>query len=196
MKYNDDNKEFIAFQSGDKGGYVHLFRRFYRSLCLFGTQFNLTKEEAEEAAQDVLLQAWYKRSNFESLGKLSAFLYVSMRNASLNLLDKNIRLRNNQKHYHSVTAESYDLNGDQFSKMVYAETLNRLREVFNNLPPQCAKVMTLHLLEGYSIDEVSKEMGITASTVYVQKKKGLDYLKSILSPEDFFVVCLLVYGFL
>lgn len=197
MEFNkDDKQDFAAFKSGDDAGYIHLFRRFYHPLCLFALQFKISKEDAEEVVQDILHQLWYKKNDFDSLNKLASFLYVSTRNATLNRLDRNRRLLKNQEQFHVESAASDILNAEQFQNMVYAETLSQLHEAFKKLPAQCAKVMTMLYLEGHTVAEVVEQLQITASTVYVQKKKGIDYLKEYLKPEDYFLITLLLSGFL
>ncbi len=191
----DDTESFINFKSGDDLGYERLFKRFYQPLCLFAMQYKITREEAEEVIQDVLLQLWYKRKDFDSLQRMSAFLYVSTRNATLNILDKNRRLLTNQEAYLKQDLMDIGLNPEQFQKMVYAETVSQLHHILKKLPNRCAQVIALLYLEGYSVPEVVAELNITAATVYVQKKKGLDLLREILKSQDYFLISLMLAGF-
>ncbi|MDR2283985.1 MAG: sigma-70 family RNA polymerase sigma factor [Sphingobacterium sp.] len=196
MEFNkDDTQDFAAFKSGDDAGYVQLFRRFYQPLCLFALQFKINKEDAEEVVQDVLHQLRNKKEDFDSLSKLASFLYVSTRNATFNRLDRNNRQIKNQARFYLESETPDVLNAEQFQKMVYAETIGQLHEAFKKLPSQCAKVMTMLYLEGHTVAEVVEQLQITASTVYVQKKKGIDYLKEYLKPEDYFLITLLLSGF-
>lgn len=196
MEFNkDDNSSFVAFKAGEDNGYERLFHRFYQPLCLFALQYKVTREEAEEIAQDVLLQLWYKRNDFDSLQKMSSFLYISTRNATFNLLDKNKRLLTNKDAYHSQDATAEVLNPEQFQKLVYAETVNQLHAILQQLPRRCAQVIALLYLEGYSVPEVVEELKITAATVYVQKKKGIELLKKIMKNQDYFLLSLLLSGF-
>jgi len=196
MKTNLNEEEYFdAFRLGDEESYVTLFHRFYRSLCLFGLQFGISREEAEEAAQDVLLQLWYKRSDFDSFSKMSSFLCVSMRNATFNTIDKNKRIYKNQERYFAEASASDALSEEQFKRMVYAETLAQLHTAFQKLPNQCSEVMRMLFLEGHTVAEVAETLAITPSTVYVQKKKGVDQLRSILKAEDYFLITLLLAGY-
>ncbi len=45
------------------------------------------------------------------------------------------------------------------------------------LPAACAKVLRFHI-EGWDVKEIAQKLGKSQSTVYTQKQKAIDVLKS------------------
>lgn len=194
----EELKQFERFRIGDVANYEQLFHRYYQPLCLFALQFKIKKEEAEEIVQDVLLQLWNKKNDFQDIDKMRAFLYVSTRNATFNLLDKNKRqLRNRELFLTDISADAKGtaLTAEQHQMIVYAEMVKSLHDGIMQLPEQCAKIMLMLYIDGLSVAEITEELQIAGSTVYAQKRKGISLLKTYLNPEDYVLISLLITGF-
>nr|WP_160367724.1 sigma-70 family RNA polymerase sigma factor [Sphingobacterium humi] len=185
----------ILFQDGNSITFDRLFKELYAPLCMFAMQFKVELEEAEELVQDVFVQLWKKELSFDNFSKLSSFLYVATRNATFNLLEKNKRLNQNQKDYHSnLQHHNQRLSPEQLEKLLYVETLNRVHQILQQLPAQCKRIMELTYIEGYSVQEISELLQVSSNSIYVQKKKGLDYLKTVASKENLFYISLFLAG--
>ena len=57
-------------------------------------------------------------------------------------------------------------------------------EVLGKLSERYKAVIILHYLEGYSIDEISFMLGISASAVKMRLSRGRDLLKNLMKKED------------
>ncbi|ETN95180.1 RNA polymerase sigma factor [Zhouia amylolytica] len=81
MKLNDgivseiSNGNYLAFKS--------LFDNFFTSLCLFSSQIVKSNVAAQDIAQEALIAYWKRKSDFEELIKVKAFLYITTKNLSL-----------------------------------------------------------------------------------------------------------------
>lgn len=186
----DENKLILDFQKGDKQAYAIVFKKFYQPLCFFAGKMKLDDFEAEELVQDVLLNLWNRRMDFETVGKVKAFLYISTRNAVLNYLDKKKRLGDKQEAY-TLGVASYELPISHH--IIYSETLRELKEAIQTLPAQCSRIMSLLYEEGLAPNEVAAYLGITPSTVYNQKLKGVELLKTYFSKVHFWMFLLLLF---
>ena len=61
---------------------------------------------------------------------------------------------------------------------------NGVLEVLGELSERYKAVIILHYLEGYSIDEISFMLGISASAVKMRLSRGRDLLKNLMEKED------------
>lgn len=180
----------LDFQAGKPEAYQGIFRLFYQPLCLFLVKMGLDRFVAEEIVHDTFLKLWNKNRDFSEINGLRSFLYVSCKNAALNLLDKAKRLRVKEEGY-QYSQEWVDLPVTQ--QIIYAETIQEVHRAIEKLPDQCQKVIRLLFVEGYTPQEVADELGITSSTVYNQKMRGVQLLRGILNKDQLFVF-MLVFG--
>ncbi|MNI38402.1 RNA polymerase sigma factor [compost metagenome] len=76
--------------------------------------------------------------------------------------------------------------------MIYLETLREVHDAIETLPEQCRHVIYKLVVEDLSPQEVAISLGITTSTVYNQKKRGIELLRQRLRPDQFFCLLLLL----
>lgn len=58
------------------------------------------------------------------------------------------------------------------------DTPNELFDVLQKLPEKYKDVIILHYLEGYSVEEVSRMLGLSLSATKMRLKRGREFLKS------------------
>jgi RNA polymerase sigma-70 factor (ECF subfamily) len=171
-----DNEEhlLLQFQTGDENAFSQLYTQFYPRFCFFATRLIGDRLVAEEVVQDTLFTFWKKKQDFPNLKAAKAFIYVSVRNACMNHLDKENRKAKKIKDLRVITETT-----DQpiVQEMILAEVINELRNEVAKLPEQCAKVIRMLYEEEKKPQEVADELQITVSTVYNQKLRGISLLK-------------------
>ncbi|MBL1408903.1 RNA polymerase sigma factor [Sphingobacterium faecale] len=182
------NQVVVDFQAGNPEAYQHIFHLFYRPLCLFLSKMGLNSFVTEEIVHDTFLKLWNKSADFSEINSLRSFLYVSCKNAALNLLDKEKRLRIKEEGYqHSQDWVDFPVT----QQIIYMETIQEIHQAIGTLPDQCQKVIQLLFIEGYTPQEVADELGISSSTVYNQKMRGVQLLRNVLNKDQLFVFTLL-----
>ncbi len=87
MDHPPFNPDIIEkLKQGDSEAYASFFNTFYAPLCYFATQLVRDKPAAEDIVKDTFIKLWQKHTDFESPQNVKAFLYITVRNASLNFL--------------------------------------------------------------------------------------------------------------
>jgi len=76
--------------------------------------------------------------------------------------------------------------------MIYLETLRTIHDAIDTLPEQCKQVMRKLIVEDLSPQEAAISLGLTTSTIYNQKKRGIELLRLRLKPDRFFCLLLLL----
>jgi RNA polymerase sigma-70 factor (ECF subfamily) len=154
----------------DMRSYRMLFIFFSAPLIQFAGSIVKSREAAEEVYSDVMLKIWNLGAALNNIGNLKAYLYASVKNASLYTLSKNSKTK-------FVDLDSVDINlfpasditdnilATEFNKEVYAS--------IKSLPPKCQVVFKLIKEDGFSYKEVSDILEISVKTVEGHMTKAL-----------------------
>ena len=74
-------------KKGDRRGLELLFHHFYKPLVFYAMNFLVQQEEAEDAVQEVFIKFWEGKRFHAIKNSLRPYLYQSVRNYCLNLLE-------------------------------------------------------------------------------------------------------------
>jgi RNA polymerase sigma-70 factor (ECF subfamily) len=185
-----NKQDFIeSFREGEREGLKFLYKTFYSPMCYFLEKMSLDKVIIEEIVQDVFLKLWERRDDFNHFESIRSFLYTSCRNAALNRIQQHKRSQELADNY-STQIDLIDLPISH--QMIYLETLREVHGAIETLPEQCRNVIYKLVVEDLSPHEVAVSLGITTSTVYNQKKRGIELLRQRLRPDQFFCLLLLL----
>ena len=142
------------------------FTRLYDlySKQLYRNILRLVKDEdvAKELLQDLFLKIWESRSSIDPEKSFRSFLYK----VAENLVYMHFRKLSKDKRLNErliLSANVFENNVED--GIISKETNNLLKQAIEHLSPQMKKVFTLCKLEGKSYEEVSKQLGISTSTV-------------------------------
>lgn len=185
----DKHAPFLQLlRQGDTTGLRHFYGVFYQPMCFYLEKMQLDPFIIEEIVQDVFLKLWEKRTDFDHVLRLRGFLYTCCRNAALNHIEK--EKRTGAKLTAIEGTQIVDWSAD--NQMIYIEMLREIHQAIRELPTHCKNVMELLLLEDKTPEEVALQLGITRSTVYNQKKRGITILQSKLNLDQFFALLILM----
>ncbi|MEO6720394.1 MAG: RNA polymerase sigma-70 factor [Ferruginibacter sp.] len=156
-----------------------LYRLFFPRLYNFALLYVHKKEAAEEIVNDVMVKIWEKRTAINEIDNLETYLFVAVRNHSLNYLNK-------YSHYHvaiepeSGLAEVINFN-DPEKEMEWKEIYFKLNMAIEQLPDQCRTVFKLIKEEGFKYKQVAEILGISPRTVETQLFRAIKKLDSVVS---------------
>lgn len=177
-----DKESNILYQINQKKivGYEYLYDNFYPSLCSFASRFINQKHFAEDVVQEVFLKLWKSESSFDSLSVLKSYLYISVKNASLNII------RNNSKLSGIDVATNNDALSIQIDEksieqlLIEEEFYRQIHMAIEKLTPERKRVISLSM-EGFSNKEIAEKLGISINTVKTLKLKAYEALRKELS---------------
>jgi RNA polymerase sigma-70 factor (family 1) len=169
IQYHNDQQAFKQF-------YHLLFFKLYQ----FSYSYVSSKESAEELVNDVFLGLWEKRATFDTINNIQVYLYVAVKNASLNYL---------RSHRMPLPVSVDDLHVDHFYfatnpelTMINRELRMKLHEAIDQLPPRCKVIFKLVKEDGLSYKDVASILDISPKTVDSQLCLALKKLASLLQP--------------
>lgn len=158
-----------------------LFEDFYVPLCVFAQHYIDDKEDAADIVQECFVKVWQKKEDFCYLHQVKAFLYTSVRNGALNILEHRRVKADYRDEYLGKSEESFFKD-----QVVEEETYRILRQHIEKLPEQTRRVMLL-ALEGNSNTEIAELLAMTVGTVHTHKKIAYKRLRKVLSPDFYFI---------
>lgn len=169
LSHEEDEKAFEA-----------LFKVFYESLINFSLNYVLSRELAEEVISDVFVKVWNNRKELATIANLETYLYVAVKNQSLNYLSK-------LSGY--VVSPAGDLfldnlqdSFDPEKELEFRELQLDLDKAVEGLPAQCRVVFKLIKEDGFKYKEVAEILGLSVRTIETQLTRALKKLSVALVP--------------
>ena len=149
--------------SDDEQAYRQLFIYFAPRLRQFSFSICHQMQEAEEVVSDVFLRIWEKRKTLDHIHNLKLYLYIAVRNHSLNR-----KKAGEKRQALNLDDLQVDLVAPQASPDISAE-LNELQQqvhaAVQSLPPQCKLVFKLQREDGLKQKEVAELLNLQPKTV-------------------------------
>lgn len=166
-------------KTGDRNAYEEIYIRYRFILHNHAWNKIRNKEEAQDVLQDVFANLWAKRDHLNIGDNLPGYLYSSVRNHILNLIDKRgVQLK-------------YLTSIQQFSEQKTVITDYRVREnqlkliierEIALLPPRTKEVFELSRKQCLTHKEIAVLLGTTEKTVKKQIANALKMLRLKLGP--------------
>jgi RNA polymerase sigma-70 factor (ECF subfamily) len=158
ISYPAETVNEAAFEAQYRLYFVRLFRFCYSIVH--------QKESAEEIVNDVFLRLWEKRHHRPPLANPGLYLYVSVKNRSLNHLRDNGAAQTVEISERCDQYIRFDTNPETI--LLDAEGLQRIQAAINQLPPRCRLIFSLIKEDGLKYKDVSRLLEISVKTVEAQ----------------------------
>jgi RNA polymerase sigma-70 factor (ECF subfamily) len=153
---------FNALKQGNKLALSSLFKAYYASLCSFAFQYLRNKEEAEEVVSDVYFNLWNSRSVIQIEKSVKAYLFTSVRNASIQRIKKRQPLFENVE---DVLMSRHEEGVNPQQKIEYVELHNHYQRAVERLPARCKEIFLLSRVDNLRYNEISELLSISEKTV-------------------------------
>ena len=176
------------FHAGDEWAFRQVFEHFYPALLGFARKLTGSQEEAEDISLSAF-QGLFKRCHlFNTYDNIKAFLYISVRNGSLNYLKSQKRTNDMQKQFVRRMENDISL---QYEYEIKQEILESISNAIEHLPEECRKIFKLLIYKELTPAEVAEMLQISVSTVYNQKSRALQALRIMLSENSMATILLI-----
>jgi RNA polymerase sigma-70 factor (family 1) len=164
---------FEAIAIGDKKAFDELFRGKYDLLCKFALSYVKQAEIAEEIVSELFVKLWLKRSGLDQISNPKVYLYVSVKNASLNALRKSGKTEmvnlDEQSAHELATPVQYSPETMLENKQLQA----KLDQAIANLPAQRQLIFAMVKQDGLKCREVAEILNLSVRTVEGQVYKAI-----------------------
>ncbi len=153
--------------NNDETAFTQLYLHFGKKLIHFSVSLVRSKEIAEELVEDVFVKLWANRSHIIEIENLTVYLYVAVKNRSLNVLSQKAKeLVSASFDYLDTTVDEFA--ADPYDLMITAEMMGRMHQAIETLPPRCKMIFKLIREDGLKYKEVGDILNISVNTIDAQ----------------------------
>lgn len=140
-----------------------IFQQYYRPLCLYATHYLHDIDEAEDVVQDCFVKLISRSIMPENI---KAFLYTSVRNASIDRLRRQSPIDTEI----SPTDLCVVISDDQAQESSFREA--KLWTAIELLPERCREIFLMSKRDGMTYREIAEELNLSEKTVEHQPFQG------------------------
>ena len=151
----------------DEMAFTQLYLRFGKKLIHFSMSLVRSKEIAEELVEDVFVKLWANRSHINEIENLTVYLYVAVKNKSLNVLSQKARELITAP-FDYLDAPPGEFAADPYDLMITSEMMASMHQAIDDLPPRCKMIFKLIREDGLRYKEVADILNISVNTIDVQ----------------------------
>jgi RNA polymerase sigma-70 factor (ECF subfamily) len=170
-----------ALHVGDARAFEVIFRRYAAALCDFAFSYVRARETAEEIVQDLFCWVWEQRFTVEMPHGMRPWLFLAVRNRSLNAL-RNRRVELSIHEHLSRDAHLAPPPPLPDGEASARELARAAARIMAAMPPRCREAYVLIRQQQLSYAEAAQVMGIAAKTVEVHMTRATAILRAGLAP--------------
>ncbi|AZI24144.1 RNA polymerase sigma-70 factor [Pedobacter sp. G11] len=162
LKTYNDHKLLTLLKKGSHSAYTEIHNRYFELMFIFAFKKLKDEDLSKDFVQDLFVNLWNKRETLSENGKLSSYLYISIRSrifdyfahqkVQIKYLDflKNYQLKTNEPTDHLIREKELD-------RYIEQEILR--------LPKKMRQVFELSRKENLSHTEIAERLEITENNV-------------------------------
>ncbi|HMI63953.1 MAG TPA: sigma-70 family RNA polymerase sigma factor [Puia sp.] len=170
------NEEVImsAFREGDKEAFRWVYDRMSRPLTYFVENIIHSQVDSEDIVANAFYKLFHARANMKSYEHVKRWLYVIVRNESIDFL----RLKNKQRESkHDLAYLETGIDEQIETERVKATLFQNILQEIERLPRQRRAILRLYFFEQKSTSEIAEMMQLNSQTVLNHKAKALETLR-------------------
>lgn len=176
--------------------FEEVYIRYSSKLIRFSKEYVISKEEAENIVHDVYAELWRRWDLFSGVEDPFAYLYVSVRNRSLDYLHLATKERKLKQSFTDEYFAQLSLNYetlDSFKKEFKSidEIYELLEKAIDRLPEKCRIIFVKNKIEGIKQKDIADQLGISLNTV--ESQMAIAYSKLREELQDFFPLIIFLF---
>lgn len=175
-----------GLREGHERAYRELFDIYYHRLFSIARQYLQDDFTADTIVGDLFYHLWEKRKSLHIEISLNAYLIRSIRNLSVNYLQKNYVER--EIDLQSVSPLLFVNEEYPLGILLEKELAKKIQDEIKLLPPETRQVFVLSRMEELTNNEIAERVGISVNTVKYHMKQALAILRVRL--KDYLILVL------
>lgn len=175
VRHLNDNQLFEKICNEDSfSAYQELFDRYWLKLYAVAKARLQDDDGAKDCVQDVFLNIWVKRESAPIPDSVKAYLLISVKNKTLNILHQKTTTQKHLLRY----MEERDVDSPQpASELELAELEALIEDEIRQMPEQMRKIFLLSRDEGLSGIQIAEQLSLSHQTVRNQISTSLKRLR-------------------
>lgn len=164
--------------NGEQNAYAFLVDRYKDRVFSLVIGILRNQELAEEIAQDVFVKAYSSLKKFRKESGFSTWLYRIAYNSAIS------ETRKKKYRHHSFDDQlerTASMQLEEEDTEIVEDRHKLLEKALNELPPEEKLILMLYYFEDSSVEEISRNVGLTVSNVKVRLFRLRNKLKAIMA---------------
>ncbi|GBF20012.1 MULTISPECIES: RNA polymerase sigma factor [Arenibacter] len=142
--------------------FLNVVLPFKDKLYRLAKRLLVSKEEAEDATQEILMKLWSKNNMMENYNNVEAYAMMMTKNFCLD------RLKSKQAGNLKLVHSNYrDDNVSLQNQVEVSDSLSWIERIMQELPEQQKMVLQLRDVEQYEFEEIAELLDMSATAVRV-----------------------------
>ena len=171
---NNEEAVMFSFREGNKEAFRLVYDQMVRPLTYFVENIIHSQVDAEDIVANAFYKLFHSRTNMRSFEHVKRWLYVIVRNESIDYLRAKTRLKESQ--YDLAYLES-GIEEQAETERVRTILLQDIHKEIERLPKQRKTILRLYFFEQKNTSEIAEIMRLSPQTVLNHKTKALDALR-------------------
>ena len=158
--------------------FVKLVMPFKDKVFRLAKRLLVSKEEAEDATQEILLKLWSNQNKIEDCKNVEAFSMTMTKNLCLD------RLKSKQAQNLKIVHSNYQDNNVFLQKQVELnDSINWVSKIMDELPEQQKIIVQLRDIEDYEFEEIAKVLNMNETAVRVALSRARKTIREQLTNK-------------
>ncbi|MDO6597016.1 RNA polymerase sigma factor [Oceanihabitans sp. 2_MG-2023] len=142
--------------------FLHIVMPFKDKVFRLAKRLLVSREEAEDATQEVLLKLWKNKTKMQEYKNVEAFSMTMTKNFCLD------KLKSKQAQNLKLVHSNYQDNNTSLQKQLeFSDSVDWVAKIMEDLPEQQKLVVQLRDIEQYDFDEIGKMLDMNNTAVRV-----------------------------
>lgn len=189
-EFIDDETLLMQSIDGSELAFTQLYKRYNKKIYSFAFKILRSEELAEEVMHETMLKVWDLGEKGKEIKSFEAYVKVSAKNKSLNVLRK---LELDWRTQALGTVDWNETHEDTEETILLNDVKKLLDEAISLLPPQQQKVFKLCHVEGLKYEEAASLLGLSPQTVGTHMKLALKFVRAYIQQASGIFAILLIF---
>ena len=158
--------------------FLNVVMPFKDKLYRLAKRLLVSREEAEDATQEILLKLWSKNDSIGTYKNVEAFAMTMTKNFCLD------RLKSKQAGNLKLVHSNYQEKGSLLDKQIEAkDSINWVQKIMEELPEQQKLVLQLRDVEEYDFDEIGEMLDMQPTAIRVALSRARKTIREKLAQK-------------
>ena len=172
--HSNDEAIMLSFREGNKEAFRWVYDRMVRPLTYFVENIIHSPVDAEDIVANAFYKLFHARANMRSFEHVKRWLYVIVRNESIDYLRAKTRQKESR---HGLAYLETGIEEQAETERVRTILLQDIHKEIERLPKQRKTILRLYFFEQKNTSEIAEIMKLSPQTVLNHKTKALDALR-------------------
>jgi len=163
---------------GDEAAFAEIYLRYWTIMYMHALKMLRNEEDARDVVQELFMGLWTKSQTMTSSVNLAGYLYITVRNKVLDLIQQQ-RVRSNHLDSLALYMETY--SNKTVEDITEREMMQALDLEIQLLPAKMRVIFEMRVKQHKTYKEIAEELKISDKTVKKQVSNAIKVIKPRLS---------------